>query len=61
MIASADVRELAPDELNQITGGGLDCSAGPAPVLSALIVTAAVATIGAAVGVAIGHAIKGDE
>jgi len=58
---TADIRELALDELNQVTGGGLDLSAGPAPAASALIVVAAVATIGAVAGVALGHAIKGDE
>jgi hypothetical protein len=56
-----DTCELALGELDQASGGRPDFSAGPAPIASAVIVTAAVAGIGFAVGVAIGRAIKGEE
>jgi len=57
---TADMRELALDELNQITGGVPDGSAGPAPAAGFLILMAAVGGIGAVAGYFLGHLIKGD-
>ncbi len=57
---TVDMRELALDELNQVTGGA-GGGAGPAPAASAAIVVAAAATIGAVAGIVLGHVIRGDE
>ncbi len=59
---TADMRELALDELDQVTGGaGTAGGPGAGPAASAVIVATAVAAIGAVAGIVLGHAIKGDE
>ena len=59
---TADVRELALDDLDQVTGGaGTAGGAGPAPFLSFLIATTAYLGICLGAGYVLGHIIKGDE
>lgn len=55
---AADIRELALDELDQVTGGA--GGAGAAPLAAWGIVMTAVGGIGLVAGYVLGHLIKGD-